>query len=708
MSRPAHNQDKIQIGFKQSIGILIPYAKRKVLDQVKSVALIILYLFFFQAVVLRMPIAEASTIAVGLAIVIGGLAFFMEGLILGLMPLGEVIGLKLPQKTNVFVILGFGFILGVGVTFAEPAIGVLKSAGAAVKPWEAPLLFLMLNKHPDYLVYAVGVGVGIAVLFSMLRYLHNWSLKPFIYILVLLLLLLSGWAYVDPNLRAITGLAWDCGAVTTGPVTVPLVLALGLGVCRVASKSETESLGFGVVTLASLFPVVTVLFLAAILSHGVPAPMSQHAFFQPENRQKIISLFRNPQELTGCALQGGSEDQQLTLFEGNREEMLDFLRSLARDEGKRKEVFGQDPNALYRWAAIKGTEEQKATIFGDDETAGNLWKGSDRSRPSLDYPDLIKRNALVSVQAVLPLVFFLLLVLSLVLREKLQRADEIFIGVLFALLGMMLFNIGIEIGLAKLGNQVGQRLPSSFKAIEVPEQKTVIESFDPSIVQTALDEKGQEHRFFFLKRGNAVETLTFDETMYHPDENKYVHIPRKGPIMGRENGLLGISIVLVFAFVMGYGATLAEPALNALGITVEEMTVGTFKKSLLMHAVAFGVGAGITMGVLKIVCAVPLFLLLAPPYVLLLFLTRISTEEFVNIGWDSAGVTTGPVTVPLVLAMGLGIGNQVDVAEGFGILAMASVMPILTVLAIGLKVTREKEAGLKVPQRNLREEGAAK
>ena len=65
-------------------------------------------------------------------------------------------------------------------------------------------------------------------------------------------------------------------------------------------------------------------------------------------------------------------------------------------------------------------------------------------------------------------------------------------------------------------------------------------------------------------------------------------------------------------------------------------------------------------------------------------LTFLSSEEFVNIAWDSAGVTTGPITVPLVLAMGLGIGNAVQVVDGFGMLSMASIGPILSVLATGL------------------------
>jgi hypothetical protein len=158
--------------------------------------------------------------------------------------------------------------------------------------------------------------------------------------------------------------------------------------------------------------------------------------------------------------------------------------------------------------------------------------------------------------------------------------------------------------------------------------------------------------------------------------------------------LAGIIVVMLFAFVMGYGATLAEPALNALGRTVEELTVGALRKSLLMQAVALGVGVGMLFGVAKIVWGIPLIWLLAPPYALLLYLTHVSSEEFVNIGWDGAGVTTGPITVPLVLAMGLGIGGQVGVVEGFGILAMASVYPIVTVLGVGLWVARRRKAAL--------------
>lgn len=117
--------------------------------------------------------------------------------------------------------------------------------------------------------------------------------------------------------------------------------------------------------------------------------------------------------------------------------------------------------------------------------------------------------------------------------------------------------------------------------------------------------------------------------------------------------------------------------------------MGAFRESLLMQSVALGVAIGIGTGVCKIAFNIPLVYLLLPPYMLLCVLTWISSEEFVNFGWDSAGVTTGPITVPLVLAMGLGIGANVPgVSDGFGVLALASVGPIITVLTVGLLVAR--------------------
>jgi uncharacterized membrane protein (DUF2068 family) len=105
-----------------------------------------------------------------------------------------------------------------------------------------------------------------------------------------------------------------------------------------------------------------------------------------------------------------------------------------------------------------------------------------------------------------------------------------------------------------------------------------------------------------------------------------------------------------------------------------------------MYAVSLGVAFGISLGVAKIIFEIPISYLVVPGYLIAIGLTYASNEEYVNIAWDSAGVTTGPVTVPLVLAMGLGFGNALGAVEGFGILSMASIGPIIAVLSTGLYI----------------------
>ena len=686
---------RISVGFHHALALLIPYVRDRLANQVKSVWLIIVYLILFQTLVLRIGVSEATVIALGIALVIAGLTLFMEGLFLGLMPLGERVGLKLPQKSTLPVVLIFALILGFLATLAEPSIQILQTTGRSVKAWEAPLLYLMLTHHSQALVYAVGVGVGVAVLLGMFRFYRSWSLKPLIYCLVAGLIVFTAWAYRDPNMIHITGLAWDCGAVTTGPVTVPLVLALGIGISRMVGSQESGSMGFGLVTLASLVPVFAVFLLGAFYLPHVPGPMKEIDFFKIENREKIKPLFRTKEELLHYLLLNATPAGQIAFFDGKPENMTEYLEQLAKDSFLRKTVFAGDSDGFYRWAASKGTEEQRLIAFESPESPKLL--GVNPSAPTaeeINVLDLLKRNLSVALKAIALLTLPLFLVLFLVLREKLQQADEVFLGLFFCILGLGLFSIGIELGLDKLGTQIGNRLPSSFKSIPLPEQKRTILEFDPSLVQRSISPDGQKHAFFYTKDGSRYVPVPYDEKGYDATSREYRFTPTRGPLFGHEWSLWGIGVVLFFAFVLGYGATLAEPALNAMGLTVEELTAGTFRKALLMQAVAVGVGMGVALGIAKLIWHIPLFWLLIPPYGLLLFITRISSEEFVNIGWDSAGVTTGPVTVPLVLAMGLGLGSQVGVTEGFGILATASVCPILTTLALGLLIARKRKAVL--------------
>lgn len=271
-------EESIHIGFRESITLILPYFQKKIWDQIKAVIWIVLYLALFQLFVLRIPIKEAGLIALGISAVILGLAFFLEGLFLGLMPLGEALGLRLPQKLGILSIILFSILMGVGATLAEPAITILRACGSKVAPWDAPLLYFLLNEGSHYLYLSIAIGVGISVVFGMLRFLFGFSLMRILVPTIVLLLGVSIYAYFDENLKFISGLAWDSGAVTTGPVTVPLVVALGIGISKVAEKNEQSS-AYGVVTLASLFPILSVFLVGMYFSGKLPKPMPEELFF---------------------------------------------------------------------------------------------------------------------------------------------------------------------------------------------------------------------------------------------------------------------------------------------------------------------------------------------------------------------------------------------------------------------------------------------
>lgn len=615
-----------QLSFTEVLKILWPYAKENFMDQIKGIWFIVFYLAFFQIVILQLPLVYALTIAAGILIVALGLMFFMEGLRLGLMPLGEKIGAVLPRSSPLWGVLVFAFILGVGATFAEPAIAVLRSAGAGVKPDQAPLLYSMLNDFSDQLVMVVGIGVGIAVALGILRFYFNWSLKLLIIPGVIILTALTLFAHNNDVMQPILGLAWDCGAVTTGPVTVPLVLALGIGVCRVMSDGDTSNAGFGIVTLASLFPILAVLCLG--FYHLFASDYYGEENYQGQIIEESITLDRY------IEMQSASKTSLLDTVPLSSFTPKEFIAFISRDE------FDEDYDMYF----IGGSQRLRGgriliedSMIVLEKNPGVAVLSDEQWNPKVDFAGALKESIITAMRAIIPLCLFLILTIWLLSRKKdgkLNLSAELGIGVTFAVVGMALFVLGILLGLTPLGSQLGGNIPTTF---------------------AKLTPWGME--------GLA------------------------GPLYNTE--FIGKLIAVVFGFFLGYGATLAEPALNALGATVEKITVGAFKKSLLMQSVALGVGLGIATGVLKIAYNIPLAYLLIPPYMMLLVLTWVSSEEFVNFGWDSAGVTTGPITVPLVLAMGLGIGGSVPgVIDGFGILALASVGPIITVLTVGLIVAR--------------------
>ncbi|HHV37553.1 MAG TPA: DUF1538 domain-containing protein [Candidatus Cloacimonetes bacterium] len=694
MKRKNAKGQEFKVSSAEAFRWILRYVKQKLAEQFKVVAGIILYLIFFQILVLGTPILDAGIIGIGIVMVIFGLTLFLEGLLLGIMPMGEEVGIQLPQKAKSRTILIVALFLGIAATFAEPALGVLKTAGSSVQAWRAPLLYVFLNKHSALLVAAIAIGVGLSMLLSMVRFIKGWSLKPFLYVILPTMMLFSILSLFHPNLRNLLGLAWDSGSVTTGPVTVPLVLALGIGFSHVASQgSDSSDGGFGVVTLASLIPMLIVLSMGFALSFKVPLPTGDVEFFSPEN-PKSEYVFRDRGEMVDYAISNASLPAQLTLFDGQMQGLFDYVREIAQDDDRIREVFGSKAG-FGEWIYHFGSEDFKeefAHIIADDAE-----QGKNGAMSGFNFWEYLWRNFVSAIRAIVPLTIFLLALLYFVLREKLRRADEIFLGLTFAIIGMTLFGGGIELGLAKMGDQVGSNLPVSFTEMEVPGGTRMIQGFDESLVYQSLTPQGETEEFFFLNENGKPAAIVYEAENHDPVQGVYRYIPKRGPLFGKGKfSMLGIMVVLIFAFIMGYSATLAEPALSAMGITVEDVTVGAFKKTMLIQAVAIGVGVGIILGVSQVIWNIHVFYLLGPIYVALLIVTHFSTEEYVNIGWDSAAVTTGPITVPLVLSMGLGIGGQVGVVEGFGIVSLVSCCTIVSVLSMGLFVNLRRKRLLNV------------
>ncbi|MFH1520715.1 MAG: DUF1538 domain-containing protein, partial [Candidatus Micrarchaeota archaeon] len=289
----------------------------------------------------------------------------------------------------------------------------------------------------------------------------------------------------------------------------------------------------------------------------------------------------------------------------------------------------------------------------------------------------------------------LLLVLMVFLREKIRYKDEVVLGIGFTLVGMILLTSGIKLGLASLGTEVGSQLPRAFASEEKFVDRMVINDFDESLIYKGVASDGTQKEFFNIYEDKKLNSVEYISANYDEEAQQYVHIITRAPMFDTKLTILGLILVIIFSFGMGYGATLAEPALNALGMTVESLTVGAIKRAQIVQVVSVGVGIGIALGMSRILFDLPLIWLIVPPYVLLIILTIFSEEEFTAIAWDSGGVTTGPVTVPLVLAMGLSIGGELNVVDGFGVLALASAFPIITVLIYGLLAQAKQRKILK-------------
>jgi hypothetical protein len=142
--------------------------------------------------------------------------------------------------------------------------------------------------------------------------------------------------------------------------------------------------------------------------------------------------------------------------------------------------------------------------------------------------------------------------------------------------------------------------------------------------------------------------------------------------------------VYIFAAAMGFATTVAEPALLAVAIKANQVSGGTITVRGLRYAVAVGVATGVALGVFRIVTGTPLHWYIISGYVVVIIQTAFSPRSIIPLAYDSGGVTTSTVTVPLVAALGLGLAETIPgrspILDGFGLIAFASLFPIMAVL----------------------------
>ena len=207
----------------------------------------------------------------------------------------------------------------------------------------------------------------------------------------------------------------------------------------------------------------------------------------------------------------------------------------------------------------------------------------------------------------------------------------------------------------------------------VPNVRRVVVGFGFVVVGLTLFVVGLEEALFPLGRAMA-EQLT--------DPEFILGSPTPG-----DDAIAWWQYYWVYAYAasIGFAAAIAEPALIAVSLKASDVSGGAIRPTALRIAVAIGAGAGVAVGALRIVTDAPLYIIVAVGYAVVIVQTGFARKTIVPLAYDSGGATTSTVTVPIVTALGLGLASIVpgrsELVDGFGMIALAALFPIIAVLA---------------------------
>jgi len=232
-----------------------------------------------------------------------------------------------------------------------------------------------------------------------------------------------------------------------------------------------------------------------------------------------------------------------------------------------------------------------------------------------------------TITDVLPIAIIIFGFQFLVIRKKISNLKRVLIGFFYVILGLSFFLMGLEKALFPLGRLMADQLT------------------DPAFLMTATH--------------HASEQIALHWTEYY--------------------------WVYLFAFAIGFSTTIAEPSLLAVVIKAQDVSGGAIGIWGLRISVALGVAIGISLGSYRIVTGLPIHWFIITGYIIVMIQTYFAPKLIIPLAYDSGGVTTSTVTVPLVAALGLGLASKVpgrsELIDGFGLIAFASLFPIISVLA---------------------------
>ncbi len=248
-------------------------------------------------------------------------------------------------------------------------------------------------------------------------------------------------------------------------------------------------------------------------------------------------------------------------------------------------------------------------------------------------------TGLSTITDVLPIAGIIFAFQLFVLRQKIPQLKQVLTGFAYVLVGLTLFLVGLEEALFPLGNLMAQQLT------------------DPAFIRSTVEEAG------------AI-------LQWH--DYKWIYL---------------------FAAAIGFATTVAEPSLIAVAIKAQQVSGGTITVWGLRTAVAIGVAIGIALGTFRIVTGTPLHYYIIVGYIVVVIQTAFAPRSIIALAYDSGGVTTSTVTVPLVAALGLGLASTIPgrspLIDGFGLIAFASLFPIMSVMGYAqlgeLRARREQK-----------------